>query len=258
MKGKYKRKRSHRFSKLKAILPASNIKPSTPKQAYLPTLGEPRLRKIFRGVRSLGDSAWRTFRGFVAGVSVLAGVLFFLTRLDVAPGPTHENSGDLTRVPLSLTNNGFLPIFPDVVTCWVLDYTVRNPSPLRDVRSGGLTNIGFRYTKATATLVDSTQGQLDRGETADFIPVPPIQFKGLFAQSAVFLFIIEYHQKWWPMTLHKRVKYNVSKDVEGKWVWIRPYMSKADKTLNPNTTIIFDAKARRRILKQESKQSYDR
>lgn len=99
---------------------------------------------------------------------------------------------------------------------------------------------------------DGTEGSLSRGESGDFIPSPPIRITGLVAESAVFLFIVEYRQFWWPFPLHKRVRYNISKDADGKWIWIRPYMSQADRTFNPTTTIIRNAQARLKALEDEA------
>jgi len=235
-----KKKKSRAFAKLKATLPSRNRRQPKEEQIDLPTLRENPLRKAWRRVSHLPRLAWQWFWRFLAALSVVAGILFFLPRLDVSPGPGSAND-EPWDAPISLTNNGFLSVYPQSITCWVGSYLLMDPK--NPTRHAGVENLAFAYTGST--------GEIQRGETADFLPAPPFEFHDLPpAYSAEFMFIVDYKQHWWPWLLHKRVRYSVTRDAIGNWRWIRPYMSNATRTMNPKTKIILPPAVQQKIRKK--------
>jgi len=177
---------------------------------------------LLRWARHTVVSFWKWI-GVLSILCGLTGISYFWPRLDVAPASGYESVNDPMEAALSLTNNGYLTIYPEKVSCLIYDW------------SGG-----FHITGVTFDYVG--EGTLQSGRTVDYVRETAFR-SAVKVTSANFLVIVKYYQWGWPWSLEKRYPFKANRRQDGLWVWRRPYLSWIDRHIHPGTRIIFEPKA---------------
>jgi hypothetical protein len=159
----------------------------------------------------------------VISVSVLVSlgsIFYFLPRLDITAGPGYASVNDPLTAPLSLSNNGYLPVYPARVSAYVYSWS--------NVSGNNVAGISIDY---------SGGGTLKRGETAEFIPD---QLLGMPHKviAADFLVIVRYYQWGWRWPLEKRIRFRAKRGTRDQWEWYRPFMTDIDRNAKPRTHLV--------------------
>jgi hypothetical protein len=166
---------------------------------------------------------WGLVWGAVVVLSIiggLSGYFYLLPRLQIDPASGYERVNDPLEVALSLTNNGYLPIHPDKVACYVYLW--------RTNTGNNVAGIAYDYLGG---------GTLARGETVEFIPNPLVTTQNKVI-SADFLIIVTYHQRLWYFPLEKRIRFKAERGKDDLWRWYRPFLSEVDRKGEPVTHAI--------------------
>jgi hypothetical protein len=150
----------------------------------------------------------------------LGGIFTFLPRLDIAPGPGYASVNDPLTAPLSLSNNGYLPIYLDRVSSYVNDW--------KNTAGNYATGFSIEYLG---------RGTLERGETAEFIHD---KFFGMTAKviAADFVVTVRYYQWGWRWPLEKRIRFTAKRGENDRWEWYRPFMTDFDRKAKPLTRFL--------------------
>src|SRR6266480_7305227 len=174
--GRHKRSRRGKRNLAKRIRNASRQNTRHKKLSVGSTSGRPS-RQVRNRWRKLLVWPWNAVEALVL-VLGLGGLFYLLPSVDIAPSSGYERGNDPMYAALSLTNNGYLSIHPQKVTCYIYRW--------RNATGSSIGSIAFDYFGG---------GTIKRSERVDFVPDPPIKESKAF--SAHFVLVIQFHRVWW-------------------------------------------------------------
>jgi len=178
----------------------------------------PRPKRIHRRFARTFASIWAIV-GFLSVVGGLMGYFALLPRLEISLPASSATVYDPLGCPVTLSNKGYLSIYPETVSLYVKDW--RN--------EGGGQQSGYSAEYRGAQL-------LKPGDSADFVPEPRFAMpaKPIFAD---FLVIVQYRYWQWPWALEKRTRFRAERGADDHWRWSNPFMTKLDRIGRPRTIL---------------------